>query len=209
MATKKLPTKRKQPSQARSQATVDAILEATAQILISDGYDKATTNRIAKIAGVSIGSLYQYFPNKESLVTALAERHVAQQISSLHGLTQELQNLPLKQAIAHTVAGLVRSHAAAPDLHNVLLTQVIHLGQPFMQKAQKSAESIIVAFLRSRQEEIVPTDLDLAAFVLVSAVEGVIHRSSLTQNHGGNPEHLIQEISILVLRYLTKKTTTT
>ncbi|MBE9008662.1 helix-turn-helix transcriptional regulator [Pseudanabaenaceae cyanobacterium LEGE 13415] len=63
---------RKLPQQGRSKLTVDAILTATAHILIEDGYDKASTNRIAERAGISIGSLYQYFPNKESLMVAFA-----------------------------------------------------------------------------------------------------------------------------------------
>ena len=67
---------RKLPQQDRSRVTVQAILEATTHILTEEGYEKANTNRIAERAGVSIGSLYQYFPNKESLLTALIEQHV-------------------------------------------------------------------------------------------------------------------------------------
>lgn len=59
---------RRKPRQSRSRATVDAILQATAQVLVRDGYQKATTNRIAERAGVSVGTLYQYFPNKDALV---------------------------------------------------------------------------------------------------------------------------------------------
>ena len=50
-------------------------MEATARILIKEGYDQASTNKIAAVAGVSIGSLYQYFPSKEALVAAVIERH--------------------------------------------------------------------------------------------------------------------------------------
>ena len=67
---------RRRPRQARAQATVDAIIQATARVLVEDGYDRASTNRIAQAAGVSIGSLYQYFPSKEALVAALVETHV-------------------------------------------------------------------------------------------------------------------------------------
>src|SRR3569623_1094019 len=67
---------RKYASQERSRATVAALVEATARILVAEGFDRASTNRIAEVAGVSIGSLYQYFPGKEALVLAVAERHV-------------------------------------------------------------------------------------------------------------------------------------
>src|SRR6185437_5949733 len=66
---------RKIASQQRSRATVDALVEATARVLVEEGYERASTNRIAQVAGVSIGSLYQYFPSKEALVAAAAERH--------------------------------------------------------------------------------------------------------------------------------------
>src|SRR6185437_12667327 len=67
---------RKTASQKRSRATVDALVEATARVLIKEGYDRTSTNRIASVAGVSIGSLYQYFPSKEALVAAVIERHM-------------------------------------------------------------------------------------------------------------------------------------
>ena len=66
-----IPKPRKSPVQARSAATVDAILEAAARILESEGFEGYTTNAIAKRAGVSIGSLYQYFPNKDAVTAAL------------------------------------------------------------------------------------------------------------------------------------------
>src|SRR6185436_592878 len=65
---------RKRPKQARSQQTVDALLEATARVLGARGFEGATTNEIARVAGVSVGSLYQYFPSKEALVAALLEQ---------------------------------------------------------------------------------------------------------------------------------------
>ena len=71
---------RKKPRQDRSVATVDAILDATARVLTTTGYDRASTNRVAMAAGVSVGSLYQYFPSKEALVLALIERHSSQML---------------------------------------------------------------------------------------------------------------------------------
>ncbi len=69
---------RKLPKQERSRITVEAILEATTHILVEEGYDKANTNRIAERAGISLGSLYQYFPNKEALMTALMDQHATE-----------------------------------------------------------------------------------------------------------------------------------
>jgi len=68
---------RKSPRQGRSIATVDAIFEATIQVLLSDGLMRLNTTRVARRAGVSVGTLYQYFPNKEALLFAVLERHLA------------------------------------------------------------------------------------------------------------------------------------
>ncbi len=67
---------RKKPRQARSEATVDAIFEATLQLLVADGIRRLTTTRVAERAGVSVGTMYQYFPNKNALVYALNERYL-------------------------------------------------------------------------------------------------------------------------------------
>jgi AcrR family transcriptional regulator len=75
LARKFQTTPRKAASQERSRVTVDALVEATARVLIKEGHDRAGTNRIAEAAGVSIGSLYQYFPSKEALVAAVIDRH--------------------------------------------------------------------------------------------------------------------------------------
>jgi AcrR family transcriptional regulator len=69
---------RKNPKQERSQTLVGAVLEASARILDLNGYARLTTNKVAELAGVSIGSLYQYFPGKDALMAAVLERHVNQ-----------------------------------------------------------------------------------------------------------------------------------
>ena len=69
---------KKQPKQARSQDMVETLLQATTRILRKEGRARLTTNRVAEVAGVSVGSLYQYFPNKQSLLDALSERYNAQ-----------------------------------------------------------------------------------------------------------------------------------
>ena len=88
-------TPRKRPRQARSRATVDAILEATAQVLVAEGYDKTSTNRVAERAGVSVGSVYQYFPNKEALVGELVDRYSREIMDMVFGrLTALAENPP-------------------------------------------------------------------------------------------------------------------
>ena len=110
-------TPRKRPKQDRSQATVEAILIAAAHILTENGYNKFTTNRVAELAGVSIGSLYQYFPNKESLIFALGEHH-ANEMAQI--AQQHLGNLE-ESSIIDVLRQIIKAVLAAhPDLRDSL-----------------------------------------------------------------------------------------
>src|SRR5439155_25257373 len=94
---RKPPTKpRKNASQERSRATVDALIEATARILVREGFDKASTNRIAEVAGVSVGSLYQYYPGKEALVAAVIDRHQQKIMQTVRGELADTMGQPLQ-----------------------------------------------------------------------------------------------------------------
>src|SRR5215510_14620277 len=95
-------TPRKSPRQGRAIATVDAIFEATIQVLLSDGLIGLNTTRVAHRAGVSVGTLYQYFPNKQALLFAVLERHLALLAEGTEGARDE-NPCPTKEMIAETV----------------------------------------------------------------------------------------------------------
>jgi AcrR family transcriptional regulator len=108
-AKKNLP--RKRPTQARSQARVDRILEAAAEVVEEVGYDAATTNAIAKRAGTSIGSLYQFFPNKSALMHALALGYIAE----LKGLMEKavssgVEGLTWREVVSKIVDAFAEFH---------------------------------------------------------------------------------------------------
>src|SRR5690242_11966063 len=107
MPTKARTAPRKKATQARAQATIEAIMRATAHILVKDGYDRASTNRIAARAGVSIGSLYQYFPSKEALVAALMERHMEEMAEVARSALARIATLPLEEAVEEAVRMMV------------------------------------------------------------------------------------------------------
>src|SRR4051812_12682186 len=104
MARKPLTKPRKNASQDRSRATVDALVEATARILVKDGFDRASTNRIAETAGVSIGSLYQYFPGKDALVAEVINRHTEDLMQVVRDALAEVIELPLERAVCRIVS---------------------------------------------------------------------------------------------------------
>lgn len=157
---------RKQPRQERSRETVEALLEAAAQVFERHGYAAGTTNRIAARAGVSIGSLYQYFPNKDALLLALVQRHVDEGAARMGPLLAELADdpPPLRDALQSLVAGLVALHAGRPALHRVLFEEAPR--PPALRRRldglADAAAGAIAAYLRAAPEVRV-ADADLAA----------------------------------------------
>ena len=109
MARRLRTTARKKPRQERSQATVDAILSATAHVLCTIGYDRASTNRIALSAGVSIGSVYQYFSHRDAILQALQNREFDRTLTLMQGVLGDahLGDEPGREALYTTVAQLV------------------------------------------------------------------------------------------------------
>jgi AcrR family transcriptional regulator len=123
MADKRRVKPRREPIQARSKATVDALLKATAYILIRDGYVGLTTNRVAERAGVNIGSLYQFFPNKDALVVELERRHV-EQTSRAMARAMARPCGSLRERLRTLVEAYVAAHAVDPALHRVLAEEL-------------------------------------------------------------------------------------
>lgn len=193
---------RRLPRQARSRATFDAIIEATARVLVAEGYDRLNTNRVAQVAGVSVGSLYQYFPNKESLVLAVIRDHSIKMIELLAVSAQDLADAPIDVAVRTYVRSTIAAHASAPELHRALVQQAMHIGLEHLRELELQVRAIIRAWLERHRDEILPTDLEAASFVLVTSVEALIHGALLDDPErlaGGGLEH---EICDLILRYL-------
>jgi AcrR family transcriptional regulator len=109
---------RKRPVQRRSVETVERICVAAARIFDERGYHATTTNHIAEAAGVSVGSLYQYFPNKDALLVALAERHLAEATPAFEERLRRLESeQPPIEAVARSLIELTVEHNDSSRLH--------------------------------------------------------------------------------------------
>lgn len=196
---------RKLPTQARARHTVDAILRATAHILKTKGFAACSTNAVAKKAGVSIGSLYQYFPSKEALVAALAEEHAQQGYELLIETIRQSTEAPgsIEDTVRHYIGAMVRLHADDP-LHRVLMEQVpaIKSGVAAMQRASNQSAALVRAWLEAHRGQLRELDVEVATYVLVTSVEAVTHLRLLDRPAQLDTEKLVDELSELVLRYL-------
>lgn len=197
---------RKEASQERSRATVDALVDATARILVREGFDKASTNRIAEVAGVSVGSLYQYFPSKEALVAAVIERHQQEILQLVRGELAKVANQPIERGIRTLVAMAVKAHRLDPKLHRVLAEQIPRVGK--LEKVEtfnRGNYALFKAYLESHRAEIRTADLELAAFVCVTSIESLTHTAVLHHDIVSDEATaaLVDEATRLVVGYLT------
>jgi AcrR family transcriptional regulator len=206
MARRPLIKPRKTAAQDRSRATVDALVEATARILVKEGFDKASTNRIAELAGVSVGSLYQYFPGKEALVAAVIERHQLQITQTVRGEMEAVLTQPLEKGVRRLVALAVEAHRVDPKLHRVLAEQIPRVGKlEDLETFSRENFTLFRTYLESRRSELGVDDLELASFVCVTTIEALTHNAVLHHPKTlsrETMETLIDEAARLVTGYL-------
>lgn len=206
MARKLQTNPRKSASQERSRLTVDALVEATARVLVKEGYDRASTNRIAEVAGVSIGSLYQYFPSKEALVAAVIDRHTQQVSQVTRSAVVKVAARPIEVAAREFVSVAIDAHRVDPKLHGVLSEQIPRVGRlENIESIQREAYELVRGYLEAHRDEVDVADHDLAAFVLVTVVEALTHAAVLRRPEiltGQKTRQFVDDVTRLLVRYL-------
>jgi AcrR family transcriptional regulator len=208
MARKPATNPRKSASQERSRLTVDALLEATARVLMKEGYDRASTNKIAAVAGVSIGSLYQYFPTKEALVAAVIDRHMHEMLQVFRDALVKVATLPMEVAAREIVAVMFDAHRVNPKLHRVLAEQIPRTGRlENIEAIDREAHALVRGYLEAHRDELDVPDPDVAAFVCVTAVEALTHAAVVRRPEmltDERAERLVDDVTRLVVRFLRK-----
>lgn len=172
-ARKKRPKRRRSPVQSRGQATVDIIVEAAAQILATRGPAAATTNAVAARAGVSIGTLYQYFADRDALLHEIGRRHVAEMQAVLADALAGIGSMTLEAAVAAIVAAIVATHRVAPRLHQALHQSLARDHLDTIDGFELDVETMVTHTLAGRVELDLPAPA-LTATVLVRGLGGLI-----------------------------------
>ncbi|WXB14890.1 TetR/AcrR family transcriptional regulator [Pendulispora albinea] len=163
-----------------------------------EGAERLTTNRAAAVAGVSIGSLYQYFPDKEALIAEVRRRHDDAFRERLLALTATIQDLPLEEAIARCVLALIELHREDPALHNAVAAAGVQDGE------RRLLHQLAASWLQARRGEVRSTNLALAAEIALDAAESLVHGAALrTPERLANPE-FAKEVIDLLRRYLSR-----
>ena len=193
---------RKTPRQERSRATVEAVLEATTDILVREGYSKLTTNRIAERAGVNIASLYQYFPGKEAIVAELRRRHGADQRAALRQVLVERTAGELESTIRTLVSVGVAGHAHEPRLHRVFTEEIPALGYRDVEAIDAPIFEATRRFLREADADV--RDLDLTLWIISTASGAILHRAAVERPEDLSTGVIAEELVTLLCRYLRK-----
>jgi AcrR family transcriptional regulator len=193
---------RKKPQQERSIAMVATLLEAATRVFVKEGYAKATTNRIAKAAGVSVGSLYQYFPSKDAIAVELLRRYrdglVELVGTRLGAATPETFTAGVRDLIGE----LLRAEGINPALHRVLIEQVLRTSaRREMLGFEERLEAVLAEGMRAAKIEL--ADPDLSAFMIVRVVLSVV-QSAVVDRPKYKSAALADELTELVVGYVAR-----
>jgi AcrR family transcriptional regulator len=169
------PIRRRQPTQKRAQETVNAILDAVIRLLKRGGASSITTNSIAEAAGVSIGSVYQYFPNKRAIFIALHERHIEQVDRVLQRKVSVSARESLDRLVFHLMDGMIEVHASDPELAALLDTEVPHRADGAREFSLRLHEPLRKALAPHAESLGGVIKLDLRAFLLSNMLEAFGH----------------------------------
>jgi len=186
---------KKKPKQDRSKNTVEVLVQAATRIIETEGLEGLSTNRVAEVAGVSIGSLYQYFPNKQALIDEVGTRFGARFQEAMLALLGRLPGLGAREAIRALVTTLVDLHAESPGVHNALAS-----GAPV--EGQAAIAVVLGGYMDAHAEAIRRPDRRLAGRVLMDAAEALVHNTALREPALLEDPAWVEEVCDLLERYL-------
>ncbi len=194
---------RKVPKQGRAMHTVDSIIQATQKILSTEGYDCASTNHIAEVAGVSIGSLYQYFPSKEAIVAALVEKTVVEAAERIREVLLSCMGLPLEESTPRLVRVILETRKENAFVFLNLPREIPRYRAVSGQlTTEKYLHTTIHSYYMQHRDRVGIEDLDTAIFVTEQLVIGCIDAYIDNNSPKIDDETLVDHLSMAVLNYL-------
>ena len=179
---------------------VETLLEAAARVFVKEGYGKATTNKIAAAAGVSVGSLYQYFPSKDAIAVELLRRYREGLVALVATRLGNADRQTFGEVVHDLLGALVRAENINPALHRVLIEQVLRTSaRREMIGFEERLEEVLAAALRGAEANV--PDYELAAFILVRVVLSVVQSAVVDRPKFKTPA-LVDDLTRLVVAYV-------
>jgi AcrR family transcriptional regulator len=193
---------RKRPVQARSTASVEAILQATIQVLLGVGKDRLTTTRVALRAGVSVGTLYQYFPNKSALLKAVLQRHLEEVTEAVERACRKQKGKTLSEMAAALITAFLEA-----KMRNVKTSVALYSvssdvdGMAVVKQMAIRSNKAIVAMLDTAREPLTRPP-QLVAEVLQGSMAGISRRLLESDNPEKHFAGFHRELTTLASAYL-------
>lgn len=206
MSRKMKANSRRKPAQSRAIETVDVILEAAARVFAIRGFDGTSTNRIAQVAGLSVGSIYQYFENKEAIAQELLHRLLDRRSAEIERSFQFTHGKPAYTVVQHLITSVYDTVIADPDLSRVLMEEMPRKfrRRPIQHFKRRISNLITENLGSSDQSRFRKRGMRVEVFVIVNAVEAALHSAIFEYGKRVDKTRLIDEICDLILRYLCK-----
>ena len=188
---------RKQPRQRRAQATLDAIYEATIQVLLTDGHRSLTTTRVAERAGVSVGTMYQYFPHKQSLIYTVNERYLDVLAGKVEDTCRAKYGAPTGEMVEALVATYWVVKNERPEVTRALYRSVVELDNETLIEAFARRVDAATAAMLASAEGAAFADLPTVNLTLLSTIFGTV-RSVFERNLPAEAAELVQRQLVLM-----------
>jgi len=195
----------RKPRQERSRETVDLILTAATRLFVQEGYARATTNRVADAAGVSVGSLYQYFPSKDAIAIELLKRYRERLFARIAARVGEMNAVTFRGVVRALVGALLHDDEIDNSLRSVLIERVMRTeARGEIEAFEERIEGIVADALRGARTRVAINDNALCAFILVRAVVAVIH-GAVVDSPKYNTPALVDEVTHLIVAYIERR----
>lgn len=199
-----LKTSRNQPQQLRSRATVTVILDAAIRVLDREGLDALTTSRVAEVAGVSVGTLYQYFAHREAIIDALQDRELERASAMLERVLANHGGASDREVAKAVIDELLKLYRGAPALHRVLAVEGLRFSPRERVLAfDARSVSLVKAFLTLAGPRLRRANLEANAFVIYQSVRATMLSYLLESPAGVDDVTLVAELTELIVRYMS------
>jgi AcrR family transcriptional regulator len=193
---------RKKPQQRRSHVTLDSLFEATIQVLLAHGLDRITTIQIAERAGVSVGSLYQYFPNKRALLAAVVQRHVGEVVDATIAACNSVHGKSIREMCARTMSAFVDAKTRRPEVSRALYlpSAAVNADAIVKQESGRCAQAMQAMLVTASDANFAQPEM--VSRVLVGSIVGPTRASIEAGGDSGSFEPLKRHLTSLCVGYL-------
>jgi AcrR family transcriptional regulator len=199
---------RKRPQQQRSRVTIDTIFEATIQVLLANGLDGITTIQIADKAGVSVGSLYQYFPNKNALLAAIVRRHVGQVTDATIAACNSAHGKTIGEMCAMMMSAFVDAKTRRPEVSRALYLPSAAVNADAIVKEESSRCAKAVHDMLITASDAKFAEGQAVSRVLIGSIVGPTRAVIEAGGDRNSFERLKQHLTALCVGYLKEISTT-